>query len=423
MDTLPELMPVAEARARLNGFVQPVRETETVPLRQALGRVLARPVHTAIPLPPFDNASMDGFAVRAEDTQGAAPDHPVTLQVIGDAQAGKPFRGQVGPGQAVRINTGAALPPGADAVIPVEDTDVPPTALGQALPPTVRLYRPLKPGTFVRPRGQDLPQGALVLPAGIRLRPQEVGMLAMVGETQIRVWRRPRVAVLPTGDELRPPEEPLEYGEIHESNGYTLSALVQTAGGEALPLGIVPDTPQAVRRALQEAVAQQADLIVTTGGVSLGAYDFVRAVLQEEGDLLLWRINMRPGRPLAVGRFRGVPVMALPGNPVSSFVAFEVFLRPMLHHMGGVARWQRPTLRVRLAEPVTSDGRESYLRAVLAPTEDGWEARLTGHQGSGNLHSLVLAQALIVVPAGVTRLPAGAWVEAWPLAPEMGGIG
>lgn len=417
MNALPELMPVAEARARLNDFFAPVRETETVPLPQALGRVLAQPVHTPIPLPPFDNSSMDGFAVRAEDTRGASQEAPVILEVIDESRAGEPFHGQVGPGQTVRINTGAALPQGADAVVPVEDTDVPPAIPNHALPAKVRIYRPVRPGEYVRPAGQDLPPGAQVIPAGVRLRPQEIGMLAMVGETRIRVWRRPRVVILPTGNELRPPEAPLAFGEIHESNGHTLSALVQTAGGEALPLGIVPDTPQAVRQALVEAVAQKPDLIVTTGGVSLGAHDFVRAVLQEEGDLLLWRIKMRPGRPLAVGRFRDVPVLALPGNPVSAFVTFEVFLRPALHRMGGVAHWQRPALRVRLAEPVASDGRESYLRAVLLPGEEGWEARLTGHQGSGNLHSLVLAHALIVVPADVTHLPAGAWVEAWPLFP------
>ncbi len=422
MHVLPELMPVAEARQRLAALFQPVCETETVPLAQALGRVLARPIHTAMPLPPFDNASMDGFAVRASDTQGATSGTPVTLKVIGESLAGRPFTGEVGPGEAVRINTGAAIPAGADAVIPVEHTDAPPAAPGLPYPKQVALFRAVAPGTFIRPAGQDLPAGAQVIPGGVRLRPQEIGMLAMVGLPEVAVWRRPRVAILPTGDELRPPHEPLGFGEIHESNGHTLAALAQTVGAEPLLLDIVPDTAEAVRQAFLRAVEQGADLILTTGGVSLGSHDFVRLVLQEEGHLALWRVNMRPGRPLAAGRFRGVPVVALPGNPVSAFVSFEVFLRPALHRMAGVPHWQRPTLRVRLAEDVTSDGRESYLRAVLTPSDQGWEARLTGHQGSGNLHSLVLAQALVVIPPQVTHLPAGAEVEAWPLAAEMGGI-
>lgn len=410
-----DLLPVAEARQRLLAALQPVPETEAVPLEQAYGRVLAQAARTLYPLPPFTNSAMDGFAVRAADVAQAAPERPVVLQVIGDAPAGHPFTGLVQPGQAVRITTGAPLPPGADAVVPVEDTDAPDRTPGLPLPERVTVYRAVAPGDFVRPAGQDAPAGAELLPSGRRLRPQDVALLAMAGVAEVVVYRRPRVAVLSSGDELLAVGQPLTPGKIYDANTYTLRGGVASCGAEVLPLGIAPDRAEAVRERLEQAVAAGADLILTSAGVSVGAFDFVRQVITEQGELTFWRVNMRPGKPLAFGRYRGVPVIGLPGNPVSAFVGFEVFVRPALEHLGGVVGWQRPVGVARLEEGVTSDGRETFLRGVLRAEAAAWSVRPVGHQGSGDLFGLAQANALIRLPAGVRSAAAGEGVEVWPL--------
>jgi molybdopterin molybdotransferase len=241
----------------------------------------------------------------------------------------------------------------------------------------------------------------------------------MLGVAQVAVARRPRVAVISTGDELLPAEARLSPGKIRDANSYMLCGLVEDCGGQALNLGIVPDHPGAVLSALDQAIRENVDLIVSSAGVSVGALDFVRSVVETSGHLEFWRVNMRPGKPLAFGHYRNTPFFGLPGNPVSAFVGFEVFVRPALLKLQGLQALLRPTWRVRLLEPVESDGRESYLRAKVTMQSGEPVARLTGHQGSGNLHSLVQANALLLIPSGVKSLPSGGLVDAWMMTGEL----
>ncbi len=407
-----ELTPILEAQEQLMAAFSPV-DTEQIPLSLSAGRVLSETINSLIDLPVFDNSSMDGFAIRADDVRTASQDSPIELDVVADIPAGMAPQVTLGKSQAARIMTGAALPKGADAVVRVEDTDFGLRDPGSPVPENVQVFVSIPEGENVRPRGEDVRQGERVLSPNRRLRPQDVGVLAMLGMPEVPVFRRPRVGLMSPGDELLPLGMPLEDGKIYESNSYVLEALIAQSGGEVVRLGIVPDTMRAVRDSLDSAVDEGVDLFLSTGGVSVGAYDFVRAVLEQEGELTLWRVNMRPGKPLAFGSYAGVPYFGLPGNPVSAYVGFQVFVKPALRKMGGLPKEVRLTRRIILAEDVHSDGRESYLR-IYASHEDGrWIARLTGHQGSGNLRSLVNANALLIIPAGTTSVPAGAELEAW----------
>ncbi len=410
--TPEQLTPVRQALEQLLSAVSPLG-VERVPLGAAAGRALAEPVVAGFDLPPFDNSAMDGFAVIAADVASASSDSPVVLKVVADIPAGKFPEQRLARGQAARIMTGAALPPGADAVVPVERTSLGVRGAGTPAPASVQVFRAVQPGDYVRPRGQDIRAGATVLAPNHRLRAQDLGVLAMLGYTDVPVFRRPRVGVMTPGDELIPLGEARSAGKIYESNSYMLAALIAALGGDVLRLGIVGDSVPEVRQRLDWALEQGVDLLLSTGGVSVGAFDFVRTVLEQEGALRLWRVNMRPGKPLAFGRYQNTPYVGLPGNPVSAFVGFQVFVRPMLLAMMGLPDEPRLTYRVRLAEAIESDGRESYLRVVVTREDGAWVARLAGHQGSGNLHSLVQANALLIVPAGVKALPAGAEAEAW----------
>jgi molybdopterin molybdotransferase len=358
---------------------------------------------------------MDGFAVRPEDVEGATKESPAKLTVVGDIPAGSvPSRG-LDPGQAMRITTGAPVPDGAGAVVPVEKTDAYRTDLAQALPDSVLVFSAVTDGENIRPKGQDLHAGDAAIQYGIRLRPQELGMLATLGISQVRVNRRPKVAILSTGDELIPIDQAPAQGKIRESNSHTLASQVRSSGGEALRIGIVPDDLQVMVSRLEEAVDRGADLIVSTAGVSVGAYDFVRSAVETRGKLEFWRVNMRPGKPIAFGSYRGVPFVGLPGNPVSAYVGFEVFLRPAINKLGGAARWVREEREAVLASQATSDGRESYLRGVVRPLDGRFTVEAAAHQGSGNLFSLVLANALYILPEGITYLPPGSNVKFWPI--------
>jgi molybdopterin molybdotransferase len=413
---LSKLLSVSEARQILLDAIEPMG-VEPVALTHAAGRVLAEDIVARFDLPPFTNSSMDGFAVRSSDVAQANPNHPVTLPVTDDIPAGHEGDTFMQPGFAVRIMTGATLPPGAEAVVPLENTDFGVHSLGLSMPEQVCIYCPVQPGDNVRPRGQDVQVGETVLPAHIILRAQEVGLLAMLGEAQVKVVRKPRVGLLSTGDELIPVDAQLKPGKIHDSNRYTLAALVRQYGGDPLILGIAADREDSIRTMLDQACQAGANLILSSAGVSVGAFDFVRRVLEEQGQLSFWKVNMRPGKPLTFGMYRGRPFIGLPGNPVSSFVTFEVFVRPALLKMGGLNASERTGQLVRLAEPIESDGRESYLRAVVTKEAGTWIACLTGHQGSGNLRSLVQANALLIVPSGVKSLPVGAEAEAWMFDP------
>lgn len=395
-----------------------VLDGEEVDTTTALGRVLAEDIVAPFDVPPFPNSAMDGYAVRAADTAGASPEHPVELRVIADVAAGATRAVIVEPGRASRIMTGAPLPPGADAVVPVEATDESWKQAERPLPERVHIFRPAAPQAHIRPAGEDIRQGETVLRTGARLRPQEIGVLAALGRPRVRVVRRPRIAILATGDELVEINAPLRPGQIHDANSYILAALVEWAGGLPLRLGIARDLLEDVRQKLHAGLVQGADLFLSSAGVSVGAYDIVKAVLEAEGELGFWRVNMRPGKPLAFARVGGVPFLGLPGNPVSAAVAFEVFARPAILKMGGRRELTRPRVEVMLDEPVRSDGRESYLRAVVTRREGRYHAVLTGPQSSGVLTSLVRANALLVIPAGVREVPAGAtlWAQMidWP---------
>ena len=281
------------------------------------------------------------------------------------------------------------------------------------MPEKVQVYRSVQMGDYVRPQGKDACAQDLLIPIGTRLRPQEVGLLAMLGKPNLKVYRRPRLAILPTGDELTQVGEPLAPGKIYESNTYAISAQVEQAGGIAISLGLIADRYDAVKAALDRASQAEVDLILSSAGVSVGAYDFVRAALEEGGDLSFWRVNMRPGKPFAFGHYRGIPFIGLPGNPASAFVGFEIFVRPAILKKAGQTDWSRPMIPVVLLEKIESDGRESYLRAVVTFRDGRAYARLTGNQDSGNLRSLIQANALLIIPNEVKCLPIGAEVQAW----------
>jgi molybdopterin molybdotransferase len=378
-----------------------------VPLLDALGRVLAAPVVARESLPPFANSSMDGYALRAADVASAAKDNAVVLRVVGDIAAGTGDLIEVASGTAARIMTGAPLPPGADAVVPVEDTDEPWRDAHRALPERIAIRRAVQASDYVRYPGEDIRAGARVLDEGHVLRPQEIGVLASLGVAWVTVVRRPRVGILATGDELVPVEAELTPGKIRNSNGYAQAAQVLALGGLPVMLGVARDTEADVRAKLNAAVAEGMDLLVSSAGVSVGAYDVVKTVLDKGGDVALWRVRMRPGKPLAFGAYRDIPYLGLPGNPVSAMVSFERFARPAILKMAGHKQLDRPVVRAILQEDVRSDGRESYLRAIVTKDERGCVATTTGSQGSHVMTSLVKANALLIVPEGVTYVPAG----------------
>jgi molybdopterin molybdotransferase len=414
------LLTVEEAQERIISRLEPVG-TQTIPLASCAGHVLAVDVVAAEDLPFFDNSAMDGFALRAADTSNAAPASRATLRVVADIPAGSTPRISLAPGQAARIMTGAQIPAGADAVIPVEDTDFHDRSPGTPAPKTISIEKFVKPGDNVRPRGMDVRAGDAVLKKGNILKPQDVGLLAMLGFAEVEVYQRPLVALLSSGDELLEAGAPLESGKIRDSNSHMLATLIESAGAEVLRLGIAKDTRESVRGLIEQAVSLHADLILSSAGVSVGAFDYVKEVVESNGSLNFWRVNMRPGKPLAFGEYRGIPFIGLPGNPVSAFVGFEVFVRGAIRRLGGGLDGSRSrsraepgrSVRVRCAEEILSDGRESYLRAVVREEKGQFVARLTGHQGSGNLLSLVRANALLIIPAGVKCVPAGREVDAW----------
>ncbi len=349
--------------------------------------------------------------------KAASAEQPILLRVLGEAGTGQAASANVVPGAAVRVMTGAPLPEGADAIVPVEDTTDSSAMAGRSLPPQIGVCRPAEPGAYVRQAGQDVQAGSLVLRAGQRLRPQDVGMLAALGVTRPRVSRKARLAILSTGDELVEPDQPLAPGQIRDANGYSLTAAVQAAGAEAIRLGIVADRAQAVAEGLDRAVAAGVDLILASAGVSMGAYDFVRPVVEERGRLEFWKVNMRPGKPLTLGTYRGVPLLGLPGNPVSAMVTFEVFVRPAIRRLHGETGQARLRFVARLDQAIESDGRETYLRAVVEWREGGYHARPTRSQDSNMLSSLVEANALLRLPAGVRSAREGEALEGWFLEP------
>ncbi len=412
-ENVERMLGVDDALERVLSAFVPLDPVE-VPLLAALGMVLTEPVVAGEDVPPFRNSAMDGYAVRAVDTLGASAEHPIRLQIAGETPAGSSRRLTVAPGCAVRIMTGAAMPDGADAVVRFEETDEPvrPVVGGpnRERPATVGVTRPAKPWDNVRPAGEDVRRGAHVLPAGARLRPPEIGLLAALNRPMVTVHRRPRVAILSTGDEVVDLGPPLGRGQIRNSNSYTLAAMVQRLGGEASLLGVARDSVGALRAKLAE--GWNADLIVTSGGVSLGDYDVVKDVLQAEGEIAIWQVRMKPGKPLAFGHVRGTPLLGLPGNPVAAAVSFEQFGRPAMLTMLGRRDVAIPTVEATVAERLDNRGqRRHFVRVALERDGTGYLARSAGEQGAGVLTSLVHADGLLVVPEHLelvepgTRLP------------------
>ena len=392
---------VQEASARILASIRALA-AEPIPLRDALGRVLAENVHSPIEHPPWDNSSMDGYAVRAADVLAAAPNAPITLRVLETVRAGQLPSSDVQPGTAVRIMTGAPIPRGADSVVRVEDTD------GGERQVEIRDARDA--GRNVRPRGEDLQVGGLAVARGTVLGPAHIGVLASVGCATIQVHRRPRVAVLSSGDELVDVDrfDAVRRGEkIVSSNSYTLVNSVRAAGGDAVDLGTVPDDPVAYAERL--AGARGCDLLITSGGVSVGAFDFTKDVLRSLGaELHLWRVAMRPGAPVGFGTLGELPWLGLPGNPVSALVTFELFARPLIRRQRGETRPFRRTVEVRVRDEVSIQAPLThFMRAIIEWERDGAWARLTGPQGSGLLTSMARANALLVVPPDRPTIHAG----------------
>jgi molybdopterin molybdotransferase len=386
------VLSVEQALEQILSRVAPL-DTERVTLLEALGRVLAEPVASRRDIPPWPNSSMDGYAVRAADTHPAE----VSLRVVTRVAAGTLASMVIGPGQAARIFTGAPLPPGADAVIPQEDVRVEDGS--------VVLGRAVQSGEFVRPLGEDVRAGECVLQPGHSIGAAEVGLLATLGYAHVRVHRRPRVAILSTGDELADLGTEPGPGQIANTNSYSLMAQVLETGGQPINLGVAPDRLDSIRTRLEW--GHTADVLISSAGVSVGEYDFVKEALTALGaELHLWRVAMRPGKPITFGSLDRRAVFGLPGNPVSAMVTFELFVRPVLRRLAGHQRLARPTIRAEALAPIPNPGaRRGYLRVTLVPVNGGYGARLTGDQGSGILTSMVRADGLAIVPPDTTVAP------------------
>ena len=396
------MLSVEEARQQMLNTI-PVLPTEKREILNCAGYVLAEALHAEENIPPFDNSAMDGFAVRAADVQNASETKPAVLTVVETIAAGYAPTKQVAPGQTSRIMTGAMMPEGADAVVMQEVT--------QRDGDEVKIFEGVDKTGNVRFTGESVAEGQQVMGKGKYLRPPEVSMLASLNCPEVTVYRKPTVAIVSTGDELTPLGEPLEPGKIRDSNRYGLYAQVEEAGGIPIDMGIAPDDEAETERIFRAALAK-ADALITSGGVSVGEHDVVKSVLARLGKINFWRVAMKPGKPQAYGISDGKPIFGLPGNPVSSLVVFELFVRPALLKMAGHTELLRPTFKATLAEPVTNrDGRVNYMRAILKASNGQYTAETTGPQGSGILHSLVLANGLITIPAGVT-LGAGETVDA-----------
>lgn len=382
-----------------------VLDSEEVDILNCLDRILAEDVYSEIDIPPFKSSAMDGYAVIAADTVEASVESPVCLEVVEDIPAGFLPKEAISSGQATRIMTGAPLPAGADGVIMVEYTE---REDGK-----VKLFRKVSPMENVRDAGEDAAKGELVLSKGSLIRPAEVGMLASLGKRLVFCVRKPRVAILSTGDEVVDIEQELKPGKIRNSNGYSLYAQVVRYGGVPVPLGIAPDDEVKIRSRLEQGLGLS-DMLVISGGISVGDYDLVKGVLVDLGvEMKFWKVAMKPGKPLAFGLIKGTPVFGLPGYPVSVLVAFEQFVRPAMRKMAGWKWLKKPEIEAELCEDIKKKAdRRNYLRGVVEKKDGHYYARLTGPQGSGILSSMVKANALLILPDGVSYLKAGDKVKA-----------
>jgi molybdopterin molybdotransferase len=399
---MPELVEIEEARTLVLERASALG-AEPIPLGEARGRVLAEDVSATEPVPAFDNSAMDGFAVRAADTRGAGPDSPVVLRIADESRAGSPASTGLGVGDAIRISTGAMLPEGADAVVRVEDT--------RALDGRVEVLAAAEQGRDVRHVGEDVKPGALVISGGTALGPAELGVLASLGRAQVACARRPRVAVITTGDELQEPDEPLRPGGIRNTNAYAIPSLVEGSGGEVGLLERVGDDALSTREAIGQALGH--DVVVVCGGVSVGEHDHVRSALAELGaEQVFWGLALRPGKPTWFGIApAGDVVFGLPGNPVSAVVTFLLLVRPAVRALLGAAPDGDRTTAVLDEDYAKRPGRAHAIRCRLELRADGWHARPTGEQGSHILTSMLGADALALIPTASDGVRAGGLVE------------
>lgn len=398
------MISVADAQAHILAQVTRVAPPELVAIGSALGRVLAEDVQAAFDVPPTDNSAVDGYAVRSEDIPpGGARD----FSVVAELAAGAVYDSPLGAGEALRIMTGAPMPAGAGTVYPQE--------IVQRAGPSVRV--PAGPaGVNVRHRGEDVRAGSTVLAGGTVLRPQELGVAASLGLPQLLVRQRPRVAILSTGDEVVEPGETRKPGQIFDSNRFSLHGLVRAAGGQTTDHGIVPDLYDVLHARLRAAAAT-ADVVLTSGGVSVGDHDLVKAVLQDAGGIDFWQVAMQPGRPLAVGRIGAAHFFGLPGNPVASMLTFHLFVRPALWKLAGRRELFPPRFHAVAVEPMSKKpGRREFKRGVLSYTGERWEVRITGPQGSGILTSMTMANCFVVIEEARGDVAAGETVAVEPFA-------
>ncbi len=397
-------LPVADVLHAILGAIEPVAETETLPLRAAPGRILAADLESPIDVPPCDNSAMDGYALRHADLDlGGATE----LAVVGAAFAGRPYEGSCPPGATVRIMTGAAMPAGLDTVVPQESV--------QASDGYIRIPPGQRAGQHRRRAGEDLAAGGRALAAGRRLGAADIGLAASLGIGELRVRRRARIAFFSTGDELQAIGDPLGIGRIYDSNRYTLQAMLDRLDVETIDLGVVPDSPQALEAAVREA-ADRADAIISTGGVSVGEADHTRAVMARLGRVEFWTIAMRPGRPMAFGRIGRAWYFGLPGNPVAVMVTFCFLARPALLALGGATPAPLVYARARALRPIRKRaGRTEYQRGHAEAGEDGiMQVELTGNQGSGVLSSMSRANCMVVLHHDQGAVAAGEWVDCLP---------
>ncbi len=400
------MISVEEALERVLSYVN-ILEVEERPVLDSLGQVLAEDIYSDINVPPLDNTAMDGYAVRSTDTDGASQESPRFLRVIETVSAGSLPKNEVKPGTAIRIMTGAPIPKGADSIVRFEDTDEPHREGDSS---KIGVLREAKAGANIRRSGEDIAQGATVLRRETIIRPSEIGVLASLGKAKVKVVRRPVVAILATGDELVEIDQQLPPGKIYNSNSYSVAALVMRYGGVPKLLGIALDSEDSLVTKLN--LALDSDMLITTGGVSMGDYDMVKDILAREGEIDFWQVRMKPGRPLAFGRIGGIPHLGLPGNPVSSMVTFELFARPAILKMMGKKNLTKPAVEATIENPVVnSDGRRIFARAVVEKRDGQYFARLTGPQGSGILTSMKLANGLVVIPEDKPRVEAGDKVQ------------
>ena len=396
------MISVEEALDKILPFINPLG-SEKVSLLEALGRAMAEDIYAPRDLPPYDNSGMDGYAVKYEDIQSASPNHPIKLEVIEDLPAGFISSKMIGKGQAIRIMTGAPIPKGADTVIPIEDT--------QKENREVLILKPAPVGMYIRRAGEDVKKGDRAISVGDLIRPAEVGMLASVKRSSISVYQRPLVAILCTGEELVDVDEGMDEVKIISSNSYTLAAQVKECGAIPIQLGIAKDQKEEIQEKLQQGI--RADVLISSAGISVGDYDFVKDALNDLGmKMIFWKVAMKPGKPIAFWTRDGKPVFSLPGNPVSSMVSFEQFVRPSLLKMMGHRQLFRPIIEAILKEDIRKEpGRRHFIRAFVSSEKEHYVVTTTGDQSSGILKSMVGANGLIVIPEDRGAVKVGEKVE------------